>query len=51
MDIGKYRMYLIVIFLTIVIIGLVAYFYFSEQDKSYKDGVLVWNECVLEEPV
>ena len=49
MSIKKYRMYLMVVILLAVVIGILSYFYFSEQDRSYRDGMLVWNECVLEE--
>ncbi len=49
MSIKKYRVYLMAVILLAVIIGVLSYFYFSEQDKSYKDGMLVWNEYVLEE--
>lgn len=49
MSIKKYRIYLTAVIILAVIIGVLSYFYFSEQDESYKDGMLVWNEYVLEE--
>jgi len=49
MSIKKYRMYLMAVILLAVVIGILSYFYFSEQDRSYRDGMLVWNEYVLEE--
>lgn len=49
MSIKKYRIYLTVVILLAVIIGVLSYFYFSEQDKTYRDGILVWNVCSDEE--
>ena len=49
MSVKKYRFYLLMLTLVIVIAGMLSYFYFVEQDKTYKDGTLVLNECMLEE--
>jgi len=48
MDTKKYRLYLLMITLVVVLIGALSYLYFSNQEKSYQDGTLVQNEFVIE---
>ena len=50
MDVKKYRLYLWMIVLgALVAIGTLSYLYFTEQEKSYHEGTLVQNECIIEE--
>ena len=50
MDVKKYRLYLWVFVLAaVVVIGTLMYLYFTEQEKSYREGTLVQNEFVIEE--
>ena len=49
MSTKKYRMYLLMMALLVVAAGVWLYLYYSEQEKSYKDGTLVYKECVNEE--
>ena len=48
MSIKKYRLYLTAVIILAVVIGILSYFYFSEQESSYRDGMLVWNEWIDE---
>lgn len=48
MSVGKYRLYLLMVVLVAVIAGALAYLYYAEQDKSYRDGTLVQNVYVIE---
>ena len=49
MDVKKYRFYLVMLVLAVLLISVLSYIYFSEQDKSYREGTLVQNELVIEE--
>jgi len=49
MSIRKYRRYLIIVTLVVVLTGALIYFYVSGQDKTYKDGTLVQMQYVSEE--
>lgn len=49
MDVKKYRLYLLMITLVVILIGTLSYLYFSEEEKSYREGTLVQNEFVMEE--
>ncbi|MBR5128069.1 MAG: hypothetical protein IKU69_06530 [Roseburia sp.] len=49
MDVKKYRIYLVMFVLAIMLIGALSYLYFSGQDKSYQEGTLVLNELMMEE--
>ena len=49
MDVKKYRLYLVMIALVVVLVGALSYLYFSEQEKTYQEGTLVQNECIMEE--
>lgn len=49
MSTKKYRLYLLMVMLIVVLAGALSYLYFSEQEKSYQDGTLVQNEYVIEE--
>ena len=49
MSIKKYQMYLLMITLVIILAGALTYLYYSEQEKTYKDGTLVQKEYVMEE--
>lgn len=49
MSIKKYRFYLFVITLVIVIVGALSYFYFANQEESYRDGTLVQTDYRIEE--
>ncbi len=49
MDIKKYRFCLIMVAFMIIMVSIMAYIFFSEENKSYKDGILVQNVYVLEE--
>ena len=48
MSTKKYRMYLFMIAVLIIVAGIGLYFYSSGQEKSYKDGTLVYEEYVSE---
>ena len=49
MDVKKYRLYLLMITVAVVLIGALSYLYFSDRDKTYQEGTLVQNEFVIEE--
>lgn len=50
MDVKKYRLYLwMFVLAALVLIGTLAYLYFKEQEKSYREGTLVQNEFVIGE--
>lgn len=49
MSVGKYRLYLLMIALVAIITGALVYLYYTEQEKSYRDGTLVHNVYVIEE--
>lgn len=49
MSVRKYRLYLLMVTLVAAIAGAFAYFYYAQEEKSYKDGTLVQNVYVLEE--
>ena len=49
MSIRKYRWFLVIVMLVVVLTGTLIYFYVSGQDKNYKDGTLVQMQCVSEE--
>ncbi|MBQ8040145.1 MAG: hypothetical protein IJ274_09805 [Lachnospiraceae bacterium] len=51
MDVKKYRLYLVMFVLVVILVSALSYLYFSEQDKSYREGTLVHNELVIEEEV
>lgn len=48
MDIKKYRFCLVMAVCMVIVTGIIAYFYFLEEEP-YKDGILVQSEYVLEE--
>lgn len=45
----KYRLYLLMVTLVAVIAVTLVYLYYTEQEKSYRDGTLVQNVYVIEE--
>lgn len=49
MDIKKYRFCLVMAAFMVIVAGIIAYVYFAEEEKPYKDGILVQSEYVLEE--
>ncbi len=49
MSVGKYRLYLLLIVLVAMIAGALAYFSYTKEEKSYRDGTLVQNMYVVEE--
>jgi len=49
MSIRKYRWYLIIVMVVVVLTGTLVYFWVSDQDKTYKDGTLVQMQYVSEE--
>jgi len=49
MSVKKYRLYLLLVTLVLGIAGAVFYFYYTEQEKTYRDGILVENVYVSEE--
>ena len=49
MSIKKYRWYLAVLTLVVILVGTLIYFYTAKQDESYKDGTLVQVQYVSEE--
>lgn len=49
MSVKKYRFYLFLVVLLAILAGALIYLGFSEQEKSYRDGILVQNEWEIEE--
>jgi len=49
MSVRKYRLYLLLITLVLGLAGAVYYFYYAEQEKTYREGTLVENAYVTEE--
>ena len=49
MSIKKYRLYLIVIVIAVVILGAVMLVQASKEDTTYTDGMMVQRECMVEE--
>ena len=50
MGLKKYRLYLwMFVLVALVVIGTLSYLYFTEQEKSYREGTLVQNEFVIGE--
>ena len=49
MDIKKYRFCLVMALFMVIVAGIITYIYFAEEEKPYKDGILVQSEYVLEE--
>lgn len=49
MSVKKYRLYLLMITLVVIIVGALTYLYFSDQEKSYQDGTLVQTDYAIEE--
>lgn len=48
MNIKKYRVYLMMLVIIAVIFGAVSFFYFTEKESSYTDGMLVQTEWQTE---
>lgn len=46
MSVKKYRFYLLMVTLVVIIVGALSYLYFSEQEKAYRDGTLVQNNYI-----
>ena len=49
MSIKKYRFYLLMVTLIVIIAGALSYLYFSEQEKTYHNATLVHNSYTMEE--
>lgn len=49
MSIRKYRWYLIIVMLVVVLTGTLVYFFVADPDKTYKDGTLVQVQYASEE--
>lgn len=49
MDVKKYRLYLLLIMLGMIMIGILSYLYFFDEGKEYQDGTLVFHEMFTEE--
>lgn len=49
MSVNKYRFYLLMVTLVVIIVGALSYLYFSEQEKTYRDGTLVQSNYVIGE--
>ena len=51
MDVKKYRLYLVIITLVVGLAGAIIYYYYADKEKTYRDGILVQNEYVMEEMI
>ena len=49
MSVRKYRLYLLMVTLVALIAGALAYLYYTDEEKSYRDGTLVQNVYTIEE--
>ena len=49
MDVKKYRFYLFMLIMVLILVGALIYLYDTLQDKEYRDGTLVWNEWAIVE--
>lgn len=48
MTIKKYRIYLFVGLLVVVLLGAFVLVQSAEKDETYKDGIMVYEECICD---
>ncbi len=51
MSVKKYRLYLAVVAIVLTAAVVVSIYCLTKEEEQYRDGLLVQNECVLEEEV
>lgn len=49
MSIKKYRLCLIGILVAVLLLGVVVMVQSAEEEGTYTDGIMVYNECVINE--
>ena len=46
MTIKKYRLCLVMVLIAVLLLGAVLFMKNTEEDNTYKDGIMVYRECV-----